>query len=92
MDAEKPSLTREILRISHPWVLLASSCVTRWAAGSRYYLGGTLRGDIYLAGQIAVLDFAVERLLPARVLLPAAGHPRPPRRTGPGVHAAMGCY
>jgi 1,4-dihydroxy-2-naphthoate octaprenyltransferase len=55
MDAEKTTLTREILRISHPWVLLASILCYALGAGLEVYLGGTLRGDIYAAGQIAVL-------------------------------------
>jgi 1,4-dihydroxy-2-naphthoate octaprenyltransferase len=55
MDAEKPTLTREIWRISHPWILFASILCYALGGGLEVYLGGTLRGDIYLAGQIAVL-------------------------------------
>jgi 1,4-dihydroxy-2-naphthoate octaprenyltransferase len=55
MDAEKPTLASEIWRISHPWVLFASILCYALGGGLEVYLGGTLRGDIYLAGQISVL-------------------------------------
>lgn len=55
MDAEKPTLTRELLRIIHPWILLASVLTYALGGGIAVYLGGSLRGDVYLLGQIAVL-------------------------------------
>jgi len=43
MDAEKPTLMREILRIGHPWMLLAAIVFYALGGGIVVYLGGSLR-------------------------------------------------
>ena len=55
MEPVKPTLGREIIRISHPWILLASILLYALGAGIAKYLGSLIRWDIYLAGQGAIL-------------------------------------
>lgn len=55
MEPVKPTLASEILRISHPWVLLVSFLLYAMGAGIAVYLGSSIRWDVYLAGQAAVL-------------------------------------
>jgi 1,4-dihydroxy-2-naphthoate octaprenyltransferase len=55
MEPVKPTLAREILRISHPWVLLVSFLLYAMGAGIAVYLGSSVRWDVYLAGQGAVV-------------------------------------
>jgi len=54
MEPAKPSLAGEILRISHPWVLLVSALLYAMGAGIAVYLGTDIRWGVYLAGQAAV--------------------------------------
>jgi 1,4-dihydroxy-2-naphthoate octaprenyltransferase len=55
MEPAKPKLTTELARISHPEVLLASILLYALGGGMADYLGHSIRWDIYLAGQGAVL-------------------------------------
>lgn len=55
MQTEQPTLAREIARISHPWILLSSILFYTLGGGIAIYLGGSLRGDVYILGQLAVL-------------------------------------
>ncbi len=55
MQPAKPGLSSEIVRIAHPWVLLASFLLYAMGAGIADYLGHPIHWDNYLAGQAAVL-------------------------------------
>ena len=55
MESPKPGLSSELARIAHPMVLLASFLSYALGAGIAAYLGHAVRGDVYLAGQAAVL-------------------------------------
>ena len=55
IEPTKPTLASEILRISHPWLLLVTFLLYALGAGIARYLGGTVRWDVYLGGQAAVL-------------------------------------
>jgi 1,4-dihydroxy-2-naphthoate octaprenyltransferase len=55
VDEVKPTLTQEIVRISHPWILLASVLFYALGGGIVFYLHGTVRWDIYLLGQLTVI-------------------------------------
>ncbi len=55
MDQPSPSPAQEILRIAHPWVLLASALTYSLGAGIANYLGSPIDWSAYLIGQAAVL-------------------------------------
>ncbi len=50
-----PSLSRELLRIAHPWVLLYSLMTYSLGAGIANYLGTPIYAPTYITGQAAVL-------------------------------------
>ena len=55
MDHTPPSPSREILRIAHPWLLLASILTYLLGAGIANYLGASIQWQVYLVGQAAIL-------------------------------------
>jgi 1,4-dihydroxy-2-naphthoate octaprenyltransferase len=55
MEPKKPTLTSEILRISHPWILLASILFYALGGGVEIYQSGSVRWDVYWGGQLVVL-------------------------------------
>jgi 1,4-dihydroxy-2-naphthoate octaprenyltransferase len=54
VDEDKPTLSREIIRISHPIILLASVLFYALGGGIVFYIHGSLRWDIYLLGQLMI--------------------------------------
>ena len=59
MDQTPPSPSREIVRIAHPWLLLASILTYALGAGIANYLGISIRWPVYVVGQAAVLMLMV---------------------------------
>lgn len=55
MNTTPSSPARELLRIAHPWALLACILTYSLGAGIAKYLGIAIRWQVYLAGQAAVL-------------------------------------
>ncbi|GAP05483.1 MAG TPA: prenyltransferase [Anaerolinea thermolimosa] len=55
MNTPPPSPTRELLRIVHPWALLACILTYSLGAGIAKYLGIAIHWQAYLAGQAAML-------------------------------------
>jgi 1,4-dihydroxy-2-naphthoate octaprenyltransferase len=55
MNTPPPSPARELLRIVHPWALLACILTYSLGAGIAKYLGIAIRWEVYLAGQAAML-------------------------------------
>ena len=55
MNTPPPSPARELLRIVHPWALLACILTYSLGVGIAKYLGIAIRWEVYLAGQAAML-------------------------------------
>lgn len=85
MDQTPPSLSREIIRITHPWLLLTSILTYALGAGIANYLGAPVRWPVYLIGQAAILvllisSYYLREYFDRPALLEAARKPGEPPR------------
>jgi len=63
MNQPTPSISRELIRMIHPWVILASVLTYALGGGIAHYLGSSINWSSYWVGQVSVIILIISSYL-----------------------------